>query len=171
MGKSSQYNHYMQRIDIRGQSEINIEDAFPGLFYMKATGMNDIGKPKNVYTEHYADSDRIRVYLPKRNINGRQVADTDAITNEPTKIEMTFLIIGDVSSRQETLRLFSDYVRTGILRYRDDARNRQFEFVVTEEIKVSDERWHGSQPYVEITIPMQNINGKTRVYQPQMTSS
>lgn len=155
----------MQRIDIRGRSEINIEDNFPGLLYMKSSGLNDIGKPKNIYTEHYADSDRTRVYLPSRNINGRMVTDEKAITNEPTKIEMTFLIVGDVSARKETLRLFSDYVRTGILKYYDDARNVEFEFVVTDEIKVSDERWHGSQPYIEITVPMQNLNGKTRVHQ------
>ena len=171
MGKSSQYNHYMQRIDRRGYTQINIEEEYPGLLYMKATGLNDIGKPKNIYTENYADSDRTRVYFPTKNFNGTQAFDTDVIANESTKIEMTFLVVGDVAQRQQTIKSFCDYVRTGTIRYWDDARNMEFDFVVTDEIKVSDERWHGSQPYVEVVIPMQNINGKTRVHSVQMMSS
>lgn len=155
MGKSSQYNHYMQRTDITS-SAINIENYnnFAGLRYMKAEGMNDIGKVKNAYTETYADSDRLRVHLPSSN--------TADYTNEATKITMHFLIIGNASQRQTTLKNFRDYVRTGIHKYWDDARNLEFDFIVTDEIKVSDERWHGSTPYVEIAVPMQNLNGKTK---------
>lgn len=150
MGKSSQYTHYMQRTDITGQNVIDIEDEFNGLLYMSADGMNDVGKSKNVYMEGYADSDRMRVYLP------------DEYTNEATKITMHFLIVGDAATRQDVLGRFVKYVREGVHRYWDDARNLEFDFVVTDEIKVSDERWHGSQPYVEIAVPMQNLNGKTR---------
>lgn len=155
MGKSSQYNHSMQRVDERGHTPFNIEERFPGLLYMKASGLNDIGKPKNIYTENYADSDRMRVYLPPN----------DNYTHESTTITMTFLIVGDAESRQITLEQFLEEITTGIHRYWDDARNREFDFVVNDEIKVSDERWHGSQPYVEITVPMLNLNGGTRVHQ------
>ncbi|MBO4785923.1 MAG: hypothetical protein J5510_02545 [Prevotella sp.] len=154
MGKSSQYNHYIQRIDIANQSVINIEEekSFAGLLYMRAEGMNDIGKPKDVYTEDYADSDRLRVYLPE-----------DAnYTNEATKITMHFLVVGDAAQRQTTIKNFFNYVRVGTHRYKDDARNLEFDFIVTDELKVSDEKWHGSQPYVEIAVTMQNLNGKTR---------
>jgi hypothetical protein len=41
----------------------------------------------------------------------------------------------------------------------------EFDFIVTDEIKVSDEKWHGSTPYVEIQVPMQNLNGETREHQ------
>lgn len=154
MGRSSQYTHYMQRVDITSptQPTYDIEEHFNGLLYMRADGMNDIGKSKNVYTEGYADSDRLRVYLPN---NGNY-------TNEATKITMHFLVVGEEAQRQQTIRNFYDYVRVGVHRYWDDARNLEFDFVVQDELKVSDERWHGSSPYVEIAVVMQNLNGKTQ---------
>lgn len=154
MGRSSQYTHYMQRVDITSptQPTYDIEEHFSGLLYMRADGMNDIGKSKNVYTEGYADSDRLRVYLPN---NGNY-------TNEATKITMHFLVVGEEAQRQLTIRNFYDYVRIGVHRYWDDARNLEFDFVVQDELKVSDELWHGSSPYVEIAVVMQNLNGKTQ---------
>ena len=152
MGRSSQYNHYMQRIDITGQIPIDIEEYFPGLLYEQAEGINDIGKSKNVYTEEYADSDRTRYYLP---------ADNN-YANEGTKITMKFLIVGNPVERQNTIDNFYNYVRKGVHRYWDTARKREFDFVVQDEIKQSDERWHGSQPYVEISVTMQNLNGSTK---------
>lgn len=154
MAKSSQYTHYMQRVDIDSQPTYDIEEQFVGLLYMRAEGMNDVGKSKNIYTEGYADSDRLRVHLPP---DGNY-------TNEATKITMRFLVVGDEASRQTTIRAFRDYVREGIHRYWDDARNLEFDFIVQDEIKVSDEKWHGSSPYVEIQVPMQNLNGKTRIH-------
>ena len=154
MGKSSQYTHYMQRVDVASQPTYDIEEQFAGLLYMRAEGMNDVGKSKNIYTEGYADSDRLRVYLPP---DGNY-------TNEATKITMHFLVVGDEASRQATIRAFETYVREGIHRYWDTARNLEFDFIVQDEIKVSDEKWHGSSPYVEIQVPMQNLNGKTRIH-------
>lgn len=152
MSRSSQYTHYMQRVDIESQPVYDIEEQFAGLLYMKADGMNNIGKAKNIYTETYADSDRLRVYLPNDGV----------YTNEATKITMHFLVVGDEASREETIQDFQNYVREGIHRYWDDARNLEFDFIVQDEIKVSDEKWHGSSPYVEIEVVMQNLNGKTR---------
>lgn len=151
MARSSQYTHYMQRVDIGSQPIYDIEEHFIGLLYMRAEGMNDIGKSKNVYTETYADNETLRVYLPN---DGRY-------TNEATKITMHFLVVGDEASRQATIRTFENYVREGVHRYWDNARNLKFDFIVQDEIKVSDERWHGSSPYVEMQVVMQNLNGMT----------
>lgn len=152
MGRSSQYNHYMQRIDVASQQVIDIEEEFVGLLYEQAEGLNNIGKTKNVYTEEYADSDRKRFFLPP---DGNYA-------NEGTKITMKLLVVGNPVDRQNTIDRFYEYVRKGVHRYWDTARNREFEFIVQDEIKQSDERWHGSQPYVEITVTMQNLNGSTR---------
>ena len=152
MGRSSQYKHYMQRIDVASQQVIDIEEEFVGLLYEQAEGLNNIGKTKNVYTEEYADSDRKRFFLPP---DGNYA-------NEGTKITMKFLVVGNPVDRQNTIDRFYEYVRKGVHRYWDTARNREFEFIVQDEIKQSDERWHGSQPYVEITVTMQNLNGSTR---------
>lgn len=151
MGKSSQYDHFIQRIDIDGQQPINIEETYDGLLYSKAEGMNNVGKSKVIYTESYAESDRLRVSVPP---DGNY-------TNEATVITMTFLVVGKEEDRQSVLDEFESEIRAGIHRYWDTARKRYFDFVVTDDIKVSDERWHGSQPYVEVQIPMQNLNGRT----------
>lgn len=152
MGRSSQYTHHMERVDIENQPSYDIEEQFSGLLYMRAEGMNDIGKAKNIYTETYADSDRLRVYLPNDGV----------YTNDATKITMHFLVVGDADTREAVIRSFETYVREGIHCYWDDARNLEFDFIVQDEIKVSDEKWHGSNPYVEIAVVMQNLNGKTR---------
>lgn len=152
MGKSSQYTHYMQRVDQADNlGEIDIEEQFSGLLYMSAEGMNDIGKPKNIYTESYAESDALSVYLPQ----------DSGYANEATKITMHFLVVGDASTRQTTIKNFFDYIRVGVHKYWDNARNLNLYFIVTDELKVSDERWHGSTPYVELVVTLQNINGRT----------
>lgn len=169
MGKSSQYNHYMRRVNVDGtaidQTWINIEDVFTGLRYLSAKGLLDIGEAKNIYTETYAESDRVRVYLPKHNSGGLQVHSVSDIANEATEITMTFLVIGEESARMSTINNFENYIREGVHSYYDDARNMEFDFIVTDKIDISDEKWHGSQPYVEMQIKMQNLNGKTRVHQ------
>ena len=145
----------MQRIDANDNlGTIDIESHFTGLLYMSADGMYDVGASKNIYTEKYADSDRLRVALPPDGNN----------THEATKITMHFLVVGSDASRKNTIRNFQDYVMTGVHKYWDDARNLEFDFIVTDEIKASEERWHGSQPYVEIAVTMQNLNGRTSVH-------
>ena len=139
---------YMQRSDEVGET-YDLERDFVGLRYLKAEGMNTLGESKSIYTEEYAEAEELRVFLP------------DTYTHKATKITMTFLILGDAKQRQTTLDDFLDYLREGRHLFWDTVRNRQFEFIVTEEIKVSDEKWHGTQPYIEIQVPMQNIAGRT----------
>lgn len=168
MGKSSQYNHYMRSVNPdgtpTGESWINIEDVFTGLRYLKAEGLLDIGKPKNIYTESYAESDRVRVYLPKHYSGGSQVHSVSDIANEQTEITMTFLVIGNSEDRIGTVIEFENFIRTGTHSYYDDARNREFDFIVTDELKMSEEKWHGGVPYIELAVTMQNLNGKTRIH-------
>lgn len=145
--------HYMQKLTPPGIEvlPVDIESKFQGLRYMKAEGMYTIGEAKNVYTEDYAESDTLRYYLPS----------DDAYANKATVINMTFLILGNENQRRNTINAFEDYVRKGVHSYWDNARKRMFAFIVKDEIKESEERWHGTQPYVELTIPMQNIAGHT----------
>ena len=159
MSNIPQYHFKLQRIDVQGERVYDIENesSWRGLRYSKATGLYDIGRAKNIYTEEYAESDRKRVFLPE---DGNYV-------NEGTVVTMTFLVLGDAASRHTTITNFEDYIRVGIHRYWDDARYAQFDFIVTEEIKVSDEKWVGAHPYVEIEVKMQNLNGRTTNVRPQ----
>lgn len=152
MPHSSEYIHYMQRIDTTGNSQVDIEARWPGLLYKEAVGLLNIGSAKNVYIEEYADSDRQRVFIPK----------DDHYANNKTDVTFKFVVVGDVENRLNIIENFTEYLRIGIHRYWDTARMREFDFVITDEIKVSEERWHGSQPYVELEIKVHNLNGKTR---------
>lgn len=160
-----EYTHKMQRVDKPGFNLIDIEDEFQGLIYLNAKGMNDVGKAKNVYTETYADSDDLRVYTPASDTMIENGVEVDSYTNEATVITMQFAVVGDAGMRQLTMNRFIDYIRHGIHKYVDDARNREFRFVIQDEIKVSDEKWHGNTPYVILEVSMQNLNGKTTLVQ------
>jgi hypothetical protein len=143
----------MQKLTPPGREffPVDIEYRFPGLRYFKAEGMYNVGESKNIYTEDYAESDALRYYLPKDGV----------YTNKATVINMTFLVLGGDEQRRTTIDSFVEYIRQGAHSYWDNARKRMFAFVVLGEIKESDEKWYGTQPYVELTIPMQNIEGHT----------
>lgn len=125
----------------------NLETDFYGCIrYSKAEGINTIGKAK-IYTESYADSDEKRVYVP------------DTVTNESTKVIFTLYFFGEY--RHKAYDEFNEYIRNGVHKYWDTARNKYFLFVVSDEIKISSEKWYGSMPYFEVKYTVQNINGKT----------
>lgn len=129
-----------------GAVEIDLEEHFSGLTYMKAEGLNKLGKPR-VYTEKFADSDRLRVYKP------------DDTIREATTVTLSFAFVGD--NRYQTYHNFVEYISTGVKRYRDTARNKYLYFFVNEEIKPAKEMWYGGTPYLTVDIPVQSIFGKT----------
>jgi hypothetical protein len=150
---ASDYKFYMQEVILNdGKWELvpntlkDLEKDFPALRYSKAEGINSIGKSR-VYTEKYADSDKLRVYVPEE------------VTNEATKVTFTFYFFGE--QRQATFDEFNDYICKGVHRYWDTARNKYFDFILEDEIKISDEMWYGDMPYFEVKYTVQNLNGKT----------
>lgn len=149
-----EYDFYFQKVEkMDGKWELvpdtqkNLEVDFNGCIrYSKAEGINTIGKAK-IYTESYSDSDEIRVYVP------------EDIANESTKVTFTLYFFGE--QRYEAYNEFNDYIRNGVHRYWDTARNRYFHFVVDDEIKISSEQWYGYMPYLEVKYSVKNLNGKT----------
>lgn len=129
-----------------GAVEIDLEEHFSGLAYMKAEGLNKLGKPR-VYTEKFADSDRLRVYKP------------DDTIREATTVTLSFAFVGE--NRHKTYHEFVEYISTGVKRYRDTARNKYLYFFVSSEIKPAKEMWYGSTPYLTADIQVQSIFGKT----------
>lgn len=155
MVQASEYNFYMQEVEKSDgvyvlkpdTKKMDIEADFCGCIrYSKAEGINTIGKPR-VYTEKYSDSDRLRVYVPKE------------VTNDATKVVFTFYFFGKF--RFDAYNKFNDYIRNGIHRYWDTARNRYFDFIVADEIKIGNERFYGKMPYFEVKYTVQNLNGRT----------
>lgn len=146
------YNFYMTLCDgkgmsLDGASRKNLEIDFRGLRYSKADGLDSIGKAKNIYTEEYADSDRVRVHMPR------------VVTNSPTTVKFTFFFVGD--DRREVYHEFVDYVREGYHVYYDDARRKYLYFYVSGEISPAEEMLYGSTPYLKFVFEASNLFGRT----------
>lgn len=160
-----EYNFYMQACDIDGnkitlpegyqgedkfllENEIELEDYFKGLLYIKCVGLNSIGKVKNIYTETYSDADRLRVFMPKE------------VKNEETVVTLTLVFQGE--NRNEVRDSFNDYIRQGFHKYWDTARNKEFVFFIKDELPIGEEMWYGSTPYLQCDYKLQNVKGKTK---------
>jgi hypothetical protein len=138
-------------------SEKDLETDFNGLVYSKCEGLDTIGAAKNIYEEKYADSDNIRVYMPVITDEvGNTIFD---IKNEPTIIKLTLFFVG--ANRITNRDTFNEYIRNGFHKYWDTARKKMFQFYVTKEIPVGEEKWYGSTPYLKCEYTLNNIHGKT----------
>lgn len=148
------YKFYMQKVlrDANGvyqlvDSKVDLEEDFKGLRYSKCVGIDTIGKAKNIYTETYSDSAQTRVYVP------------NTIVNEATSVTLTLFFIG--KDCEDVMENFLYYVRNGIHRYWDTARNRYFDFYVMDEIKVAEENRKTGTPYIKLDLKLNNIYGET----------
>jgi hypothetical protein len=143
---------------------ISLEDHFEGLKYSKCEGLDTIGAAKNIYEEKYADSDNIRVYMPvKTDENGNTLKDDKGntlfdIKNESTIIKLTLFFVG--KNRINTRDTFNGYIRNGFHKYWDTARKKMFQFYVTKELPVGEEKWYGSTPYLKCEYTLNNVTGK-----------
>ena len=149
----STYKFYMQACDSLGNIIGNeplkdIENDFKGLKYKECKGLETIGEVKNIYTESYADSDRLRVHSPEN------------VTYKPTTVTLSLYFTGD--NRYDTFNEFNAYLRSSsFFVYYDTARRKKLTFFVKDGISVSDSRWHGSIPYIQVDYKLSNIFGKT----------
>lgn len=146
----SKYNFYMQKCRKDGMllgTKKNLEKDFEGLKYAKCVGLDALGKPQNIYSEVYSESNGIRTYVP------------NVITNASTTITLSLYFFGE--NRQATFDAFNDFIRNGYTKYWDDARNKGFVFIVDKEIKVKEENWYRGMPYLAVDYSLTNIQGKT----------
>ena len=146
------YEFYMQECNSKGQpltdtAPKRLEQDFQGLRYASIDGIEAFGAPKNVYSESYADADRLRVYAP---------AD---IKHKETTVTLTLYFVGE--NRFTSLDAFNGYVKKGFHRYWDTARNKWFAFYVKDELKPAEQMWHGSTPYLKMDYKLINIFGRT----------
>lgn len=165
----NEHKFYMISCDKDGNTQgdtISLEDYFDGLKYSKCEGIDTIGAAKNIYEEKYADSDNIRVYMPpvKTDEQGNILTDDKGnplfdIKNEPTIIKLTLFFVG--AGRINTRDLFNEYIRNGFHKYWDTARKKMFQFYVTKELPVGEEKWYGSTPYLKCEYTLNNIHGIT----------
>lgn len=146
-----EYNVYMQKVDeylspIAGTKK-NLESDFDGLIYFSMKGLNSIGRTKNVYKETYADSDKVRVYVP------------ESIKNESNKVVLTLFFIGE--TRQDVYDSFNEYITSGRTVYWDDVRKKKLYFFIEDEIEPMEDVFKNGTPYIKVEYKLTNIYGKT----------
>lgn len=150
MANTHGYEFFMQEVDNKGNllgNDINLEEAFDGLKYSAIVGIDNLGAVKNIYTETYADANRVRVSMPEK------------VQRESTQITLVLYFVGE--KRAEVFKSFCDYICNGRHRYWDTARSKYFDFYISEELTPSDELWYGSTPYFKVDVKMNNIFGQT----------
>ena len=151
------YEFYIQECDKEGnildgsvainlEVDLKMEDG-TCVRYCKIDGIEALGAPKNVYSESYADADRLRVYAPTE------------VTHKETTVTLTLYFLG--AERHKLLDAFNDYIKRGFHKYWDTARNKWFAFYVNDELKPAESMWYGSTPYLRMDYKLVNIFGRT----------
>lgn len=143
------YHFYISRKVGNGwDSAVSIEEHFDGLRYLKCTGLSDYGKIKNIYTESYAETDELRVYIPT------------TIARENTDIELQLLFTGE--SRRDVYDSFLSYISGYRIKFWDDCRNREVEMILVEAVTLSDDILIGGEPYMIASFKFTNCNGQSK---------
>lgn len=126
--------------------------------YSECKGINDVGQPKNTYTESFADSKFLRAYIPKE------------VLREATDITLTLYFLGE--RRQANLARFIKDISGGTrssskdygtpFRYYDMIRKKGFDFVYVEKTDIEEDVWKGSEPYINVSFKLKNIYGEAK---------
>ena len=149
----STYKFYMVACDnkgvpITGARTMDLERDFDGLKYSSMEGIETIGAAKNIYSESYSDSDRLRVYVP------------DNLTHKPTTVTLTLYFVGE--NRYNVYDSFNAYLKGSKYHiYYDTARKKKLVFFVKDGISVGESQWYGSTPYIQVEYKLSNIFGRT----------
>jgi hypothetical protein len=114
--------------------------------YMSCKGLETIGKPKNKYTESYADAQELRVY------------EADEIFHEATDVTFTFIFVGE--NRKQVYASFYDYVKNGKFYYYDTARWKKAYLVLLEAVDPSEDDYKGGTPYMKAEFKFKNLWGR-----------
>ena len=139
-------NFYMKKVG--EDTEYNIENHWDGLLYKQFKGLSDYGKIKSVYTESFAETDKLNYYQASKPIR------------ENTDLELTLVFKGD--NRRATYDNFVEYISSGEIIYHDDVRNKYVNFILIEAITPSEDQLYGDIKYIIATFKLKNINGQTR---------
>lgn len=123
----------------------DLETDYPGLKYMKCEGLEEVGKPKNIYTEDYAEQNGPRVYHP--------TDSSGTVTHEETKIKLSLLF-----TSRSAYHDFRAFLETGRLFYWDTARHLKVFLVLLDEVKVQDDSVKDGG-YVQVDFTFTNLWG------------
>lgn len=120
--------------------------------YAKMQGISENGKAKNIYTESYAESDELRIYLP------------DELAYENTKCVLTLLFPATGSDRmdvQSNERRFFEAVSGKKIEWYDTFRKRYVTLILIEAPKLTGEKLYGGSRYRQVEYTFQNVYGRS----------
>lgn len=126
----------------------DLESYFNGMKYSKCVGLEDLGKPKNIYTETYADADFLRVHIP------------ESVKREATDITFTFIFFGE--NRKSVYDRFNQFIKGQKLYYYDTARNKKAYMVLIDKTEPKEDIYKGSKPYISVDYKFQNLWGECK---------
>ena len=130
---------------------IDIEAQFK-CKYVKFEGLSETGKVKNIYTETYAETEELRMYIP------------DEVLYENTDLSLTLLFAPDTendSDVQDNERAFFEYVSGHKIEYHDTFRNRYVSLLLLNKPEVVGEVLYGGSRYREVKYTFKNIYGRS----------
>ena len=146
------WNKETNQYDEEAKGElIDIEAQFK-CKYVKFEGLSETGKVKNVYTETYAETEELRVYIP------------DEVLYENTDLSLTLLFAPDStndSDVQNNERAFFEYVSGHKIEYHDTFRNRYVSLLLLNKPEVVGEVLYGGSRYREVKYTFKNIYGRS----------
>ena len=140
-----------QYVDEAKGELIDIEEQFK-CKYVKFEGLSETGKVKNIYTETYAETEELRVYIP------------DEVLYENTELSLTLLFAPDTendSDVQDNERAFFEYVSGHKIEYHDTFRNRYVSLLLLNKPEVVSEVLYGGSRYREVKYTFKNIYGRS----------
>ena len=130
---------------------IDIEAQFK-CKYVKFEGLSETGKVKNIYTETYAETEEIRMYIP------------DEVLYENTDLSLTLLFAPDSTNEsdvQNNERAFFEYISGHKIEYHDTFRNRYVSLLLLNKPEVIGEVLYGGSRYREVKYTFKNIYGRS----------
>ena len=143
--ETSQYDE-----DVKGEL-IDIEEQFK-CKYVKFEGLSETGKVKNIYTETYAETEELRMYIP------------DEVLYDNTDMSLTLLFSPyseNDSDVQDNERAFFEYVSGHKIEYHDTFRNRYVSLLLLNKPEVVGEVLYGGSRYREVKYTFKNIYGRS----------
>ena len=130
---------------------IDIEEQFK-CKYVKFEGLSETGKVKNIYTETYAETEELRMYIP------------DEVLYDNTDMSLTLLFSPyseNDSDVQDNERAFFEYVSGHKIEYHDTFRNRYVSRLLINKPEVVGEVLYGGSRYREVKYTFKNIYGRS----------
>ena len=161
------YLFYLQQTDkagnpINNAGPVLLEGGnppqFPGLSYLSCTGLETVGKPKNVYTEDYADNSTLRTYHPSDTLVEGQGGTSVPleVTHAETKVELTVAIQG--SNRRTVYNNLCSFLSQYRIYYWDTARHKKVWLILNDEVPPTDDTLKGKE-FIRVTFKFTNLWG------------